>query len=215
MADFDAIDALLAAAGRQTPLPPPDRRRLLREELHLSRAQLARALGVSPSTVGGWEAGRDPSGEVREKYAYFLDAARTKLDATATAAVTDAEPAGNRSAADAATAAEPAGNESTSDGSAADGSAAQSASADAPAQAEPAGVSPRQAQVAGTAPAFALQDADGLLAAPQPCVLCGQPARHQVEGFAQHLDPAECTPPLPPPSSPPSPAPAAVQPAQA
>lgn len=27
---------------------------------------------------------------------------------------------------------------------------------------------------------------------PQPCVLCGQPAAHQVAGFAQHLDPAEC-----------------------
>ncbi|WP_435862792.1 transcriptional regulator [Streptomyces phaeochromogenes] len=32
----------------------------------------------------------------------------------------------------------------------------------------------------------------GVLSAPQPCVLCGQPARHQVEGFPQHLDPAEC-----------------------
>ncbi|MER5965329.1 helix-turn-helix domain-containing protein [Streptomyces sp. NPDC002057] len=30
------------------------------------------------------------------------------------------------------------------------------------------------------------------LAVPQPCVLCGYPARHEVEGFAQHLDPAEC-----------------------
>ncbi|WP_435972530.1 helix-turn-helix domain-containing protein [Streptomyces sp. Qhu_M48] len=30
------------------------------------------------------------------------------------------------------------------------------------------------------------------LAVPQPCVLCGHPARHEVEGFAQHLDPAEC-----------------------
>ncbi|WP_413755266.1 helix-turn-helix transcriptional regulator [Streptomyces sp. MMBL 11-3] len=193
MAGFDAIDALLAAAGRQTPLPPPGRRRLLREELHLSRAQLARALGVSPSTVGGWEAGRDPSGEVREKYAYFLDAARTKLDTTT---ATAAEPAGSRPAA-------------------ADGSAVQPAPADALVQAESAGASPQQAQVPEAAPAFAPQDADGLLAAPQPCVLCGQPARHQVEGFAQHLDPAECTPP--PPSSPPSPAaaPAAVPPAQA
>jgi hypothetical protein len=47
---------------------------------------VARALGVSPSTVAGWESGRDPSGEVREKYAYFLDGARTKLTARDTPA---------------------------------------------------------------------------------------------------------------------------------
>ncbi|WP_328491306.1 helix-turn-helix transcriptional regulator [Streptomyces sp. NBC_00414] len=111
MADFDAIDALLAAAGQETPLPPAAERRALREGLNLSRAQLAQALGVGPSTVGGWEAGRDPSGEVREKYAYFLV----------------------------------------------------------------------------------------VLAVAQPCVLCGQPARHQVEGFPQHLDPAECAPAAPAP----------------
>ncbi|CAM5260491.1 hypothetical protein SGLAM104S_08019 [Streptomyces glaucescens] len=47
---------------------------------------MARALGVSPSTVAGWESGRDPSGEVREKYAYFLEGARTKLTARDTPA---------------------------------------------------------------------------------------------------------------------------------
>jgi hypothetical protein len=31
------------------------------------------------------------------------------------------------------------------------------------------------------------------LAAAQPCVLCGGAARHQVAGFPQHLDPAECS----------------------
>ncbi|MFD4605350.1 hypothetical protein ACFWPQ_45970 [Streptomyces sp. NPDC058464] len=40
---------------------------------------MAQALGVSPSTVGGWEQGRDPSGEVREKYAYFLAGAQERL----------------------------------------------------------------------------------------------------------------------------------------
>ncbi|MFD7479090.1 hypothetical protein ACFV8Z_45200 [Streptomyces sp. NPDC059837] len=29
---------------------------------------------------------------------------------------------------------------------------------------------------------------------PQPCVLCGRPARHEAAGYPQHLDPAECTP---------------------
>ncbi|WP_398654111.1 hypothetical protein [Streptomyces fradiae] len=40
---------------------------------------MARALGVSPSTVGGWEAGRDPAGDIRERYAYFLEGAHAKL----------------------------------------------------------------------------------------------------------------------------------------
>ncbi|MER6443441.1 helix-turn-helix domain-containing protein, partial [Streptomyces sp. NPDC001185] len=51
----DAIDALLAAASPdRAQLPPAEERRRLREELHLSRAQLAAALGVSASTVAGW-----------------------------------------------------------------------------------------------------------------------------------------------------------------
>ncbi|MCX5055106.1 helix-turn-helix transcriptional regulator [Streptomyces sp. NBC_00474] len=142
MSDFQAIDALLASTSPgRIPLPPAEERRALREELNLSRAQLAQALGVSPSTVGGWESGRDPSGEVREKYAYFLEGARTKLNAAAAAAT----PAGERGD-------------------------------DALAEAE---------QTVGT------DDVD-VLSALQACVLCGQLARHQVAGFPQHLDPAEC-----------------------
>ncbi|MDI3390372.1 helix-turn-helix domain-containing protein [Streptomyces sp. B-S-A8] len=76
---YEAVDALLAAAVEPEPLPPVEQRRTLRESLGLSRAQVAAALGVGPSTVGGWENGRDPAGEVRGQYAYFLDAARTKL----------------------------------------------------------------------------------------------------------------------------------------
>ncbi|MFD4727283.1 helix-turn-helix transcriptional regulator [Streptomyces seoulensis] len=79
MTDYHAIDALLADARTPAALPPADRRRALREALHLTRTQVAHALGVSPSTVGGWETGRDPSGELREKYAYFLSAAQEKL----------------------------------------------------------------------------------------------------------------------------------------
>lgn len=155
MAEFDAIDALLAAAGQEVPLPPAAERRFLREELSLSRAQLAQALGVSPSTVGGWESGRDPGGEVREKYAYFLEGARTKLDAAAAAGA----PAD-------ATVPVPAAGDVLVSGD------------DGPAEAE------------GT---VGTDDANsGVLSVPQPCVLCGQPARHQVEGFPQHLDPAEC-----------------------
>nr|WP_107910587.1 helix-turn-helix transcriptional regulator [Streptomyces chartreusis] len=150
MTDFGAIDALLAGAKKEVPLPSAEERRTLREELNLSRAQLAQALGVSPSTVGGWESGRDPSGEVREKYAYFLEGARGKLAAEA-AEETSAE--------------DSASSESGSQG-------------DAPADAG-------QAEDSG-------DDDVAVLAAPQPCVLCGEPARHQVAGFPQHLDPAEC-----------------------
>ncbi|MFG3044157.1 helix-turn-helix transcriptional regulator [Streptomyces sp. NPDC048241] len=97
MSDFHAIDALLADARTPADLPPADRRRALREALHLTRAQVAQALGVSPSTVGGWEAGRDPSGELREKYAYFLNGAQEKLR---TQHDTPTHPAGEPAAAD-------------------------------------------------------------------------------------------------------------------
>ena len=145
MTDFGAIDALLAGAKKEAPLPPAEERRALREELNLSRPQLAQALGVSPSTVGGWESGRDPSGEVREKYAYFLEGAKTKLAAEAT-------------------------------------KAAEATPAEEPEDAVPA----EAAQ-----PVDEDDDVD-VLTVPEPCVLCGHPARHQVAGFPQHLDPAEC-----------------------
>ncbi|RZB19355.1 helix-turn-helix domain-containing protein [Streptomyces sp. F001] len=79
MTEFDAIDALWAR--QEVPLSPVEERRALREGWNLPRTQVAQALGVSFSTVGGWESGREPSGEIREKYAYFLDGARTKLQA--------------------------------------------------------------------------------------------------------------------------------------
>ncbi len=85
MTDFEAIDALLDSARQEVPLPPAGERRALREGLNLSRSQVAQALGVGPSTVGGWEAGREPAGEVRERYAYFLDGARKRLDGTTAA----------------------------------------------------------------------------------------------------------------------------------
>lgn len=79
MSGFDAIDSLLDAVGPEAELPPCEVRRELREWARLSKAQVARALGVSPSTLGGWESGRDPTGEVRTKYAYLLDGLNAKL----------------------------------------------------------------------------------------------------------------------------------------
>lgn len=150
MTGFDAIDALLAEARQEVPLPPVEERRALREELNVSRAQLAKVLNVSASTVGGWEAGREPSGQVRDKYAYFLDGARTKLKTAAE------EPMGPAADADDG----PEGAQDAEDTEDADQDAM-------------------------------LDDVDEL-SDPQPCVLCGRPARHQVEGFPQHLDPADC-----------------------
>ncbi|WP_210587162.1 helix-turn-helix domain-containing protein [Streptomyces sp. GESEQ-35] len=159
MTDFEAIDALLAGARQEVPLPPAEERRDLREKLNLSRAQVAQALGVSPSTVGGWESGRDPSGEVREKYAYFLEGARTKLVGQDEE---EEEVGPTEDAVDPADVDEGSGH--------------------------------------------AVDEADDVasLGAPRPCVLCGGPAHHEVAGFPQHLDPAECAPtvPVPAPTAP-------------
>lgn len=82
MSGFDAIDSLLAAVAPTPELPDARVRRQLREQAGLSKAQVARALGVSPSTVTGWEAGRDPSGDTRTRYAYLLDGLAAKLAPT-------------------------------------------------------------------------------------------------------------------------------------
>ncbi|MFH8242851.1 helix-turn-helix domain-containing protein [Streptomyces sp. NPDC018321] len=92
MSDFDAIDSLLDAVGPQAELPPCHVRRELRERARLSKAQVARALGVSPSTLSGWESGRNPAGEIRTKYAYLLDGLNAKL-ATETETETETETA--------------------------------------------------------------------------------------------------------------------------
>ncbi|WP_037864107.1 helix-turn-helix domain-containing protein [Streptomyces sp. NRRL S-340] len=194
MTDFDAIDALLAAARQEVPLPDVTERRVLREGLNLSRAQVAQALGVSPSTVGGWESGRDPSGEVREKYAYFLSGARARLaERTGPAEPTGAgereaerereqDPAAEgaaESAAGSRTGGEVAGGVGTDDSGPVNEGSLDEGSADE-----------------GSA------DEVEALAEPRACVLCGGPARQQVAGFPQHLDPAECSAPVTPAPSP-------------
>ncbi|MFI6565018.1 helix-turn-helix domain-containing protein [Streptomyces sp. NPDC050534] len=168
MTDFDAIDALLAGARKEVPLPSVAERRALREELNLSRAQVAQVLGVGPSTVGGWESGRDPSGEVREKYAYFLEGARTKLAAEAASA-------------EAGASAEAAAEGSDEDVRATQAVPGTDADTDANTDTD-----------TDTTRSVGQDDDVDVLAAPQPCVLCGQPARHQVAGFPQHLEPTEC-----------------------
>ncbi|MGC4951410.1 helix-turn-helix transcriptional regulator [Streptomyces sp. DT224] len=156
MSDFDAIDSLLASLTPQPTLPEPQVRRDLRERAGLTKAQVARTLGVNPSTVTGWETGRDPSGELRTKYAYLLDGLAAKL----------APPA--PPPADEAITPRPTPDEST----------------------------PAPAPGGGPAAGDDMDDVEAL-AAPEPCVLCGQLARHHVAGFPQHLDPAQCATTVP------------------
>ncbi|GAA2238341.1 helix-turn-helix domain-containing protein [Streptomyces nogalater] len=176
MTDFHAIDALLADAREPVALPPVEQRRALRQALNLSRVQVAQALGVSPSTLGGWEAGREPSGDLREKYAYFLQAAEAKLR-------TQAEEVRPRAAEDEPRT-QPPGEHPT---------ARPAPSAPAPAPASPS-VSAGSGSAAAPCAADSTAGDDTVLPAPRPCVLCGAPATHHIEGYPQHLDPAECVP---------------------
>ncbi|MDV9189404.1 helix-turn-helix transcriptional regulator [Streptomyces sp. SR27] len=153
MKDFDAVDALLAGVAPEAELPAPEERVRLRETARLTKAQVARALGVSPTTLAAWESGREPAGETRTRYAYLLDGLSAKLDAPAE---------------------EPAPPDPTP-----------------PSSPTPFSVPASPSVAVATGPGGGVAEGDEL-AVPQPCVLCGHPARHEVEGFAQHLDPAEC-----------------------
>ncbi|MEV7502921.1 sigma factor-like helix-turn-helix DNA-binding protein [Streptomyces sp. NPDC093018] len=58
-----------------SPLPPPKERRRLRQSRSLTRAQLARRLGVARTTVRAWESGRRaPAGAEGRAYTEFLGA---------------------------------------------------------------------------------------------------------------------------------------------
>ncbi|WP_431676216.1 telomere-associated protein Tap [Kitasatospora sp. KL5] len=77
----DAIDALLGAGPRRAvALPEPAEREWLRTEYGLTKAETAKALGVSTSTFTAWESGqRDPQGEGRAAYAKLLDGMAARL----------------------------------------------------------------------------------------------------------------------------------------
>ncbi|MDR3084486.1 MAG: helix-turn-helix domain-containing protein [Streptomyces sp.] len=77
--DFEAIDSLIRSVQPEAELPARTVRRALREQAGLTKAQVARALGVSPSTIAAWESDRDPAGETRTRYAYLLDGLHAKL----------------------------------------------------------------------------------------------------------------------------------------
>jgi transcriptional regulator with XRE-family HTH domain len=64
-------------------LPTPAERRRRRQQAGLAGTSLAAQIGVSPATVYGWEAGREPRGLLREAYADALEqlAAQTEKGA--------------------------------------------------------------------------------------------------------------------------------------
>ena len=62
------------ASRRESVLPEPVVRRLLREGAGLTQAELAAVLGVMRPTVSRWESGaRDPKGEYRDRYRTALE----------------------------------------------------------------------------------------------------------------------------------------------
>jgi DNA-binding transcriptional regulator YiaG len=71
-----SLDTFLAELA-STRLPEPASRRGLRVGAGLSSRQLARAIGVSATTVGRWENGATPRRDHAIRYREILDALRT------------------------------------------------------------------------------------------------------------------------------------------
>ncbi|MGH3324339.1 MAG: helix-turn-helix transcriptional regulator, partial [Streptomyces sp.] len=113
--EFASVDALLEQVRKRAQVPSPAERVRLRTAAELSRAEVARAVGVGRQTVANWEERSSgvPNSRAWARYLHLLEGLASQYPAPA------AEPS-------------------------------------------------------------------------RPCVLCGGPATDEVEGFAQHLDPADC-----------------------
>lgn len=68
------MSALMNEVATIKRLPPPTMRRAIREGAGVSRARLARELGVTANAVGFWEDGRTPSVQHLKAYCDILDA---------------------------------------------------------------------------------------------------------------------------------------------
>lgn len=67
------IDELVWKAKRRQQLPSVEERRRIRKAACLSIAELASAVGCTPSALGSWERGeRNPRGPVCERYVSVL-----------------------------------------------------------------------------------------------------------------------------------------------
>jgi transcriptional regulator with XRE-family HTH domain len=71
---LEALDAALSQVKQRRSLPPPSRRRLLRESAGLSQATLAQAVEVDRATISRWESGeREPEAAHLEAYLKVLE----------------------------------------------------------------------------------------------------------------------------------------------
>ncbi len=68
-----AVNALLAEIRAKKSLPPPAKRKAIREEAGAGRGTTAAAVGVSEMTLWRWESGeRSPSGKYLARYLEVL-----------------------------------------------------------------------------------------------------------------------------------------------
>lgn len=80
-----ATKRLLAETQIRQRLPEPERRRRVRERLGVSQGEVARALGVAPSTISRYESGeRTPRRQLLASYVELLDALTNEAPASAT-----------------------------------------------------------------------------------------------------------------------------------
>ncbi|MDT0347560.1 helix-turn-helix domain-containing protein [Streptomyces litchfieldiae] len=171
---FAAVDALLA---QPRDLPEPAERVRLREAAHLSRPEVAGALGVTPGTVAGWESGRsEPQGALRAAYARLLEGLAVRYPAPAPE---QPAPAAERpvQASEAARVAPGPGVPVPGPHSAADGPSGPVTAAPVapPTAVPPLVVEPdRERGELVTGPA-------------EPCVLCGRPTPYRGGGRPQHM----------------------------
>lgn len=74
MTDPVSVESLLEEARLAKAMPPPEERLRLREAAHLTRAQVAEAVGVARGTVLAWESGKsDPTPPGRLPYLRLLE----------------------------------------------------------------------------------------------------------------------------------------------
>ena len=79
---MSVLDELLEEARARDSVPPVELRRLLRERVGLTQAELGRALGVDAATISRWEAGlRSPRGQSRGAYARLLERLAREVNA--------------------------------------------------------------------------------------------------------------------------------------
>ena len=71
------LKQLIKRSQARKQLPPPEMRRLIREQARLSQEDIAGVLKIDRATVSRWESGeRTPRGKLAETYKQLLDRLR-------------------------------------------------------------------------------------------------------------------------------------------